>query len=167
MIHTRKHRQDETGQWWYYMGSRNSRTRVYPKTCAICGQEFVPNGQAKGQETCSHSCAGKLVRQRSPVDPSKSPRYKQGRIVRKGYIWIYKPDHPTIQNRNNKKKYILEHRLVMEQVLGRLLEPYEQVHHINGIPSDNRPENLELWTKQHPVGVRVHDKHCPTCTCGE
>lgn len=48
------------------------------------------------------------------------------------------------------------HRHVMEQMLGRELRAFEQVHHINGVKSDNRPENLELWAS-HPKGQRVAD----------
>jgi hypothetical protein len=49
------------------------------------------------------------------------------------------------------------HRLVMEQIVGRKLQPFENVHHINGVRHDNRPENLELWAKPQPNGQRVAD----------
>lgn len=52
---------------------------------------------------------------------------------------------------------IYEHRSVMEAVLGRPLLPFENVHHKNGQRSDNRPENLELWTSYQPFGQRVTD----------
>ena len=51
----------------------------------------------------------------------------------------------------------MEHILVMEEAVGRILEPNENIHHKNGIRSDNRLENLELWTRSHPTGCRVSD----------
>ena len=52
---------------------------------------------------------------------------------------------------------LLQHRFVMEQVTGRPLLRYEEVHHKNTIRNDNRPENLEIWIKKHPGGQRVED----------
>lgn len=60
-------------------------------------------------------------------------------------------------------KWVMQHRLVMEEVIGRPLMDGERVHHRNGKRDDNRPENLELWTgvsssKKDPHGVRLVDQ---------
>lgn len=78
-----------------------------------------------------------------------NPAWKGGRPkTGDGYvlIWINK-DNPYYPMRN-RKNYILEHRLVMAEHLNRCLEPWEVIHHINGIKNDNRIENLELLPRQ-------------------
>lgn len=78
-----------------------------------------------------------VLRNFKQVHGQASPNWKGGReITKAGYVrlWI------------SRDERVLEHRLVMEQHLGRKLTRDEVVHHINGNNSDNRIENLELIT---------------------
>jgi hypothetical protein len=80
-----------------------------------------------------------------------APRWKGGRKERHdGYVFVVAPDdhpHPAY-TKPSGLKYILEHRLVMERVLGRYLRPDEVVHHRDEDPSNNDPSNLELFASQ-------------------
>ena len=68
----------------------------------------------------------------------------KGRVeLSTGYVMLYSPKHPAA---NPKHPYIFEHRLVMEEHLGRYLLPSEVVHHKNRDRADNRVENLEVFS---------------------
>jgi hypothetical protein len=83
-----------------------------------------------------------LLAHRGAQPGEKHRDWKGGRIPDKnGYILVHQPDHPYA----NSGGYVREHRLVMEQRLGRYLDPKEIVHHLNGDRADNRIENLELF----------------------
>jgi hypothetical protein len=84
------------------------------------------------------------------------PMWKGGRSkVTGGYIKLLMPEHPD----SRTDGYVLEHRIVMEKMLDRRLLPIEEVHHKNGIKTDNRPENLELVLKYKHNGTIC----CPYC----
>lgn len=148
---------DESGQWWgKYAGNRTRKLAI--RVCTQCGKKYLVRASNSITVYCSKSCFGQSKR------GENNPSWISGRrITWSGYVSVIDHTHPN-KNRNN---CVLEHRLVMEKMLGRYLETYETVHHKNGIRTDNRPENLELWVKSQPYGVRFNEaiKHCPTCTC--
>ena len=85
---------------------------------------------------------------RKMMSAAKPHRYIDGN----GYVRLLRPEHPFHDNRG----YVKEHRLVMEEYLGRYLTKDEIVHHINEDPSDNRIENLQLMTRAEHVKLHTH-----------
>ena len=109
--------------------------------CSVCG--IVKSVVKQNRRRCSVAVAQQRYK-RTPE--GKRIRYEGEKRKNNGYVQVYTSDG-----------WKREHRLVMESIIGRPLLAEETVHHINGIRSDNRAENLELWSKSHPAGQRVSD----------
>ena len=70
---------------------------------------------------------------------------RESKIGREGYVLVKVPEHPK-----NFKGFYYEHRLVIEKEIGRILEDWETIHHINEDKEDNRLINLFLCSRlQH------------------
>lgn len=93
----------------------------------------------------------------------KHHNYQGGKRKRDGYIQILKRNHPF----SDKKGYVLEHRYIMEQYLGRYLKSNEVIHHLNGIKNDNRIENLILLESQADHLHNFHQIDMSTRYCGK
>jgi hypothetical protein len=116
-----------------------------------------PARRSKDSCSCGSSKQGKSATCSAcrTVAGESNGNWKGGQTRHKaGYIMARAPGHPRAAGTS---PYVFEHILVMEEILGRFLLPGESVHHLNGIRDDNRPENLELWTRPQPTGIRASD----------
>ena len=117
-------------------------------------REYVNKGKSCSFEGCKKPAISKLLcsshygQYRRGVELTKI-REPRGRwLSSEGYVFVVTGDGPAMK----------EHRLVIQQAIGRPLRSEETVHHLNGVRDDNRIENLELWSSSHPRGQRVVDK---------
>jgi len=122
--------------------------------CPECGKPMTPTAR-----WCRPCFEKKKVELKLYPQGAKHHWYKNGRPkTSEGYIRIKKPDHPFADHNG----YVLEHRFVVEQHLGRILERTEFVHHLNGIRNDNRLKNLAVVSQSnHPVNTlqKVLQRH--------
>ena len=116
--------------------------KIEDKKCNYCGKTFRPkNSKIK---CCSRKC-GCASRGNYQKKGRKDGIYRYKN--KKGYIVItYWEGDTKINSR--------EHRLIMEQHIGRKLNKFEDVHHINGIKDDNRLENLKII--DHSEHTKIH-----------
>lgn len=148
------------------------------KICEECGKEFLIKWKYNPNKVCSKVCQyNKVSRLQKEValnnNPMKRPEvvekwkksvagkiwktgenhpcWKGGVEINDGYRLVMKKDHP-----NAHKGKVREHRLILEEHLGRELEPGEIVHHINEDRLDNRIENLQLVSRAEHMMIHIN-----------
>lgn len=146
-------------RYWQNPSKARESRRRFPATCAVCGVEFL--GRAATTRTCSRSCSAKLAHQEGRANTiagtgPKNPAWRGGKMTRGGYVMVWVPQGTPGRQKNG---YMMEHRLVMQEHIGRPLEPSEIVHHRNGVKDDNQIANLEIVTRAQHGGTVV----CPHC----
>lgn len=109
--------------------------------CDFCGKEIekMPCHVKRNKHNfCNKKCHGSWKSKN--LIGKNHPSWKGGRYkLKTGYVLVYKPGHP----RQNNWGYVYEHILVAEKKFNKSTVGCH-VHHLNGIRSDNRPENLDL-----------------------
>lgn len=136
------------------------------KKCLYCGKLFEVWHYRIHGKFCSHKCYSKSIKGIKKESLSKETRRKIGesrkgskhwnwqgglmKVKGRSRIKVWKPNHPQADS----KGYIFRSRLMMEKKIGRILTFEETVHHINGIKTDDRIENLWLFKNN-----RTHVKY--------
>ena len=108
------------------------------KKCKSCGIMFRPVNSI--HLTCSRECGYKIRKSNPP-------------LKNKGKGWINPQGYRCLKVDGKEVK---EHRLIMENYLGRKLSSKEDVHHINRIKDDNRVENLQVMS--HSDHAKITNK---------
>ena len=108
--------------------------------CEVCGL-------ARWVSVTKHKPSHTVCRRCSRI--GKKLKHRDGSLYRRadGYLAVYVEKEDFYSSMRMATGYVLEHRLIMAQHLGRCLQSWESVHHKNGIKDDNRIENLELVMK--------------------
>lgn len=141
-------RETPSGNWYNQKVCRGMAAHI-PGTCDWCGHIYLRrkyktqrHERTSGKSFCSRKCRGIFVASNQDLSHLKPFNRKPGE---RPHNFIGQTSHAhgyVVINRNKTSK--LQHRLVMEQHLGRALLREEVVHHRNGDKTDNRIENLEV-----------------------
>ncbi len=141
-------------------------------SCEYCSKErwVLLKDWKRGKSKHCHACGCKYHHHHNSQSThwgNKNPHWKGGKFVDKnGYIMVLISQqnffYPMARSKgtHTRQKYIGEHRLIMAKALNRLLSPKEMVHHIDGNPTNNKLENLELCNaNNHKLSYRAgYDK---------
>ena len=118
--------------------SSESRLKREIIKCDYCGDDFERNSChiKEGNKFCSVDCSGKWTSENRVGE--NATRWKGG---------VYHQNNKYIHLKQEDGSYKQEHRIVMENHLGRKLIPEEIIHHIDGNGENNEIDNLQIMTR--------------------
>ncbi len=155
-----KHKRSVSGQ---FIKSEENYIALICQTCKIEFKVYKSELKYRKRKFCSKKCSGQSQIGRKVTWHRMGPlpqiqgknhyNWSGGRVkTTDGYIAIYFPKHPYA---TKPRGYVREHRLVMEQSLGRYLDPKEVIHHIDRDRTNNELSNLLLLPNED-AHRRVH-----------
>ncbi len=125
--------------------SKKGQLRIYKDffiICKNCGKKKRVPYCHRNSKFCSSLCGNRYLAKTQRG--SKHPMWNKGiKKDKYGYSYRHVKYHPNMNSQN----YVFEHRIIMEDYLGRFLKENEIIHHKNGIKYDNKIENLQLTNK--------------------
>ena len=135
-------------------GSKNKIQNGKYVVCPTCKEKFYVSMCRIGERKyCSKKCrtVTKATRKYISLSHLNGIRYGDTRKW-SGYIYVYCPKHPFAHH-----GYVKKATLVMEKHIGRYIKPPKIIHHVNGIKTGGRLENLQLCAN-HSEHRHAHKK---------
>lgn len=140
------------------------------KSAPISSRNDASCGRVKGLPL--RFIKGHTIKMNIPIRTGdRNPRWRGGRFVRMGYVFILQPAHPRADHHG----YVLEHLVIAERALGRTLPIEVEVHHVNEVRTENAGWNLVICedgayhkllhrrTRAYRATGNVHARKCPFC----
>jgi len=132
-------------RWVQYLNKRIVHPRCQSCACKYVGKNLTPEQRrqiSKRQRGSNNSC------------------WKGGKVkTDHGYIGIKVDPDDFFYTMANVRGYVPEHRLVVAKHLGRCLQSWEHIHHLNRVKTDNRIANLMLTTVNDHLKIRAKERH--------